>query len=186
MLLLRRNKAVAGLSAYEAAVQLKYAIESGLIESRTLAREAARLRLKAELNSLGISVPVVVAPLAKRLFDVARGRLYASRFAQHWLTVAQASSVKAANAATQARLKALATTEASGAFNEQRREYARLIPHLMRMWDARNDNRTCGVCRAAHGTVVGANESFPQGEPGVVHPNCMCTWHLLTVEEIRR
>jgi len=151
-----------------------------------LARKAATERLRAEVDSAGLILPELLPAAARMFYDAARARLFATRFAQSWLTVARASSVAEATRATSGRLEVTGKTEAAGAFNEWRQDNVRLIPHAMRMWDARNDKRTCGVCRDADGTIVGANESFPLGEPGLVHPNCLCTWHLLTVDEVLR
>ena len=129
-------------------------------------------------------MPELLPAVAKLFYDAARAKFYATRYARSWLTVAQRTSPAEANNATAERIRVIGTSEAAGAFNEWRQENVVLIPHAMRMWDARNDKRTCGVCRDADGTTVGANESFPLGEPGAVHPNCLCTWHLLTVEEV--
>ncbi len=166
---------------------LEREIRAGLAEVRADAQNAATERIRDELASLGIVLSGVLASNISRVGrNEGRALLYSRRYATDWLAIARASdSIEAANAAMNARLATLGLTEGASAFNERRRELAERYPHLMRMWDAVNDRRTCGRCRAADGTIVGVNERFPLGEPGSVHPRCLCTWHLLTVDEIR-
>lgn len=191
LLLLRRNEAIAaasGLSLGAVATRIDVAVRDGLADGRDLAQEAATARLEAEAATLGITITGVTATILSRLGrNALRARLYASRYATSWIAAAQGPTpIATANRLTAPRLETLGLTEGSLAFNERRRELVRHIPHLMRMWDSVNDKRTCKRCAAAHGTIVGANEPFPLGEPGAVHPRCLCTWHLLTVNEISR
>ncbi len=190
LILLRRDQILAaatGLTLVAVANRLEVAIEQAIREGRSRGRQAGAERINAEAVSAGIVLAAILSPTARMVRDATRARLYAARFARAWLTAAQGDDpVSAANRATFGRLETIGLTEGAAAFNEARRDYIRLHPHLMRMWDAVNDKRTCSVCRDADGTVVGASEPFPLGEPGSVHPRCQCTWHLLTVEEARR
>lgn len=187
LLFLRRSDALATAarsSLVAQAAEIRSRVDFGIREARMLARKSATDALRVEVEAAGLALPELLPATARLFYDAARARLYASRYARSWLTVAQASSAATASAATAERLRTTGKTEAASAFNEWRHDNVRLIPHVMRMWDARNDSRTCRACAAEDGTMVGANESFPLGEPGSVHPNCLCTWHLLTVEEV--
>lgn len=145
-------------------------------------------RLEAEAASLRVSLAnanrAIVARMAQ---DAARARHYASKYTRLWLGQAEAKGASVAATATDARLSMIGVSEASGAFNEGRRRVLETITatHLMKIWDSVLEKRTCARCRAADGTMVGYREPFPLGEPGSVHPRCLCTWHLLTVDEIR-
>jgi len=171
--------------------RVESAVQSGIAEARAAARMAGVVRLEAEAASLGVSLltatPAIVARMAQ---DAARARFYAARYARAWLGMASgettAKAVSAANAATAGRLGTIATSEAAGAFNEGRRRLLETVTakHLMRMWDSAMEKRSCARCIDADGTLVGYREPFPLGEPGAVHPRCLCTWHLVTVEEI--
>lgn len=103
-----------------------------------------------------------------------------------WLRNATVGGVDAATAATQGSLRRIAVTESAEAYGSGRAKVLRAQPRiirLLRVWDATLDKRTCPICRGADGTIVGARESFPDGEPGAVHPWCRCTYTLLTETE---
>jgi hypothetical protein len=190
LLLLRRNEAIAmaaGLSLGAIATRISIAVRDAVAEGRDLAQQAATERLNAELATLGLPGFLFTRSILARVGrNALRARIFSARYAQSWLTAAQGDTpIQTANRLTAGRLETLGLTEGAIAFNETRSDLARHIPHLMRMWDSVNDIRTCRICAAAHGTVVGVNEPFPAGEPGAVHPRCLCTWHLLTVNEIR-
>lgn len=195
LLLRRRNLAVAsglaaGLMPSGIAHRIDSAVQSGIVEARGLARKAGTHRIEAEASTLGVSVDSADRPVVAQMAqDAARARHFASRFAVAWLGRAVGSNTteaaRAANAATAARLETIAVSESAAAFNAGRlRLLERSQHHLMRMWDSAMEARSCSRCVDADGTVVGAQESFPLGEPGDVHPRCLCTWHLLTVEEL--
>lgn len=190
LLFLRRNKvlaAAAGLSLIATASLLEKDLREGLAIARAQSQQSATERIRDELYSMGIVLTGVLTSNISRVGrNAARAQFYSRRFATDWLSAARGDDpIATANAATNARLATLGLTEGAAAFNERRHELARRFPHLMRMWDAVNDKRTCERCRSADGTIVGVNERFPLGEPGSVHPRCLCTWHLLTVDEIR-
>lgn len=112
------------------------------------------------------------------------------RYAKRWLANAAGETTRAAataaNAATQGSLRRIAVTESAEAFNTGRAKLIRVVRRreLWRVWDATLDRRTCSICEGADGTIVGADENFPDGEPGAVHPWCRCSWTLVTAEEI--
>lgn len=76
----------------------------------------------------------------------------------------------------------IATTEVAAAFNQGQlavfRDVARLDSYLateMRpamIWNAYLDS--CPTCWDADGDTVFADESFPEGIPGLVHVSCRC------------
>lgn len=174
------------------APHIESAVRSGILEARGAARTAGLLRLEAEARSLGVSLQNANRAIVSRVAqDTARARYYASRYIKAWIGAANGDSVAEAAATaslkTGARLEMLGLTEGSEAFNDGRRRYVETVlsTHLMRMWDSAHDVNTCHRCAGADGTVVGYRESFPLGEPGTVHPRCLCTWHLITVDELR-
>lgn len=103
----------------------------------------------------------------------------------------EAAAADAARWAT-TRAELTAATEASEAWNAAReqaiRDAIRREPALrlefFKVWDSELDKRTCDICAHAHGTIVLADEDFPDGTPGHVHPRCRCTEHLLRRDEI--
>jgi hypothetical protein len=44
----------------------------------------------------------------------------------------------------------------------------------MRVWCSAREKLTCDRCYGAHGEMVRMGESFSLGEPGDVHPRCLC------------
>lgn len=90
------------------------------------------------------------------------------------------------------RIELAAITEAAEAYSAEREliladtldTYPHLRAQLFKTWDATLDHRTCPVCSAAHGTVVGIDEAFPDGLPGGVHPRCRCIEQILLRDEI--
>ena len=85
--------------------------------------------------------------------------------------------------------KAAARTAATAvAESEAARDLAQVVARtqktpdrlvLFKIWDAELDGTTCDDCADAHGTMVPADEDFPQGTPGSVHPNCRCCIELV-------
>jgi hypothetical protein len=79
-------------------------------------------------------------------------------------------------------VKVAARTEASQSFTYTRNTVLSSIQTdlLFKVWDSILDaKRTCRICANAHGTVVRLEEDFPQGIPGGVHPNCLCSEQIL-------
>lgn len=141
-----------------------------------------------------------VAPM--RSGESIRARTLVGAFIARWLVDAgkraspdgsiTKSAMRAALEVRRPQLKTLAISEASHAFNESRlhamvsaQERASLLGknlEVLRRWDATLDEHTCPACAAMDGTVVGLDESFAEGEPGDVHPNCRCVVHYFTRE----
>lgn len=122
--------------------------------------------------------------------DIQRAAVYAKGYAARWVGKAEGETVaKAAAAASSSTIgsaKRIGITESSEAFNSGRAKALQspaLRSSLLRVWDAALDKRTCPLCSAADGTIVGIKESFPLGEPGGVHAHCRCTSQILTFEE---
>jgi hypothetical protein len=125
--------------------------------------------------------------------EVARASQIATRYARDWLKVAAeaptvSEATAAANAAMRARTVTIAATETAEAYNAGRAKYLQRLPRqrveLFKVWDATLDKRTCPICERADGTIVGIRESFPQGRPGGVHPNCACSETILRGDEV--
>jgi hypothetical protein len=106
-------------------------------------------------------------------------------YSERWYRNVVNATPAEAKAATQGSLARIATTETSESFNTGRAKYLDKQPALglLRVWDATLDKRGCPICAGADGTIVGANEPFPWGEPGAVHPMCRCCWTLLRSTE---
>lgn len=167
-------------------------MRSAIVDGRFLARGAGVARLKAELRSLGIEASETTNLVVEELVrDVRRAQVAAKSYADRWFKKAEGATVReaadVANAATRGSLKRTAVTESSEAFNSGRGRAVRLVSQrvLYRVWDATLDRRTCSTCEGADGSVVGARESFPYGEPGGVHPFCRCSSTILVSTETR-
>jgi hypothetical protein len=197
LLLQRRDAAVqaglkAGGSLDSIAGRIATSTKQGINEVRALSRASGVARLRSEASSLGRSILADASWLPTEVVrDINRSSLYSDSYAKQWLKKANeaaekvdsaAKVAKAANADTIGSLKRTAVTESSEAFSSGRAKYLRASSSLglLRVWDARLDKRTCPICGAADGTIVGAREPFPQGEPGSVHPGCLCSWSLLS------
>ncbi len=167
------------------------AVRDGITDSRALSRSAGLSRLRAEAASIGYGFRGSAAMLSEHARDVARAGLYARNYAGLWLAKANGASgkpvaaVQVANVATKARLDTIGISESSEAFNTGRAKYLRenADVRLLKVWDAQLDKRTCPRCSQADGTIVFANERFPLGEPGSVHPRDRCVWSLIGSSE---
>jgi hypothetical protein len=106
-------------------------------------------------------------------------------YSERWYRNVVNATPTEAKAATQGSLDRIVATETSESFNTGRAKYldARPALGLLRVWDATLDKRGCPICAGADGTIVGANEPFPWGEPGSVHIQCRCVWTLLRSTE---
>lgn len=158
-------------------------MQGAIATSRYDARNAGLLRLNAEARGIGVELagPRQLAEELAR--DTARARLFGTNFGKHWLEKATGSglgkttkAIDVANKATMPRITTIGVTESSDAFNTGRAKYLRVASdtRLLKVWDATLDKRTCPVCAGADGTIVFANEQFPQGTPGSVHARCRC------------
>lgn len=144
-----------------------------------------------ELESLGISSDLDESELANfSLLDWVNARPVASRFSTEWLAYANKfGSIQAANALSLSKLQTIAATQSSKSFNEGKNAAADQIDPdfdktLIKIWDSTLDSNTCPVCAGADGDMVYIHERFTNGEPGAVHPNCRCTYHIQTEAEV--
>ena len=160
---------------------------SPLVFAVIAVRGSARLAgVQTAASSVGLPLPLVGA---KAEADAAR----AARVASGWRKAAQVAldktnDVAQAVIAGDSKLRVASASEVSQVFNEERARSAeedqrRTGETLYKAWDAVNDKRTCPVCERNHGTIVRVDESFPEGEPGGVHPNCRCNTAILTAAE---
>lgn len=170
-------------------------MRDAIVLARAGARERGVTRLSAEAESIGIELGV-----SRLESEFARDWLRAVRvsrsYTNRWLDKAvELENPRAASATTQGSLERIGVTESSEAFTTGRRatlEVADLRAYggtdrvvsemsLMRAWDSALEKNTCATCASADGTIVGINESFPAGEPGSVHPRCLCGFSLVRV-----
>lgn len=198
LLLRRRNQAVSwGIDGKRPLSTIADRIESSqraaIAEARQLSRAAGFARLRSEAAAVGavLGSPNEAA-VGEVPRDLARARAFSRSYAARWFGAAAmsdgsiAESARRANKTTLGSLRRIAVTESSEAFSSGRARYIRLAPpSLLRVWDAQLDRRVCPICSQADGTIVGAREPFPLGEPGGVHPWCRCSWTLITATEAR-
>lgn len=201
LLLLRRKRnaivesgLAAGLPVPLIGQKLSRGLAVSIAEARTIARTAGRKRLIAEAKSADLPVTEASHAVGRARMaeaeDLYRGRVAADNIAKRWMRKASGGTAKeaaaAANEATAGTLRRAAVTESSTAFNEYRLYEGRSLFHdldvdLYRRWDALAD--ACPACALLDGKIVKLGEPFPGGEPGSVHPNCLCSWELLTAKE---
>lgn len=115
---------------------------------------------------------------AKRI-GISFAALYAAK-------LGDSDSVRTANKESLYRLETIAATESSSSYNEGRDIAAELYngdKTLLKVWDSSMDRGTCGVCADADGETVAITDSFANGNPGDVHPNCRCTYSIITEAE---
>lgn len=168
-------------------------MRAGVVDTRLSAVRFATNRVRNELLTLGVRSEVAPGLILNAPAELARATRIASNYARDWLTsatrgAATKEAAAVANAAMRTRTVTIAATESSSAYNEGRASYLRRLPQqrveLFKAWDATLDKRTCPVCRAADGTIIGLRESFPLGNPGGVHPRCRCTETVLRGDEV--
>lgn len=195
--MVRRNNAVRqGVAAKESILRIsdrvESAVRSGIRDLRRLSGLKGLERLRVELDSLGIDISkgrLTQAQADMLIQDTVRARQYAKSYAKAWRTGAKGETIgeatRAANQSTQGSLTRTAVTESSNAYSETKRAGAKSIgANLYRVWDAVLDRRVCPICERADGNIVGLRERFPAGEPGATHPNCRCTWSVLSESEV--
>ena len=178
-----------------AATGIGAAFAATILAGRRVARKAGRDRI---LDELGLSASAI--ELAdQQAADKRRAKDTAAAFAGYWLASARKAladdatarqAIHAANTAQQFRVGMVATTEASTAFTAERSAVARAVVPLtrslavvpMKVWCSAREKNTCDRCYGEHGAIVRLDESFSLGEPGDVHPRCLCwfdvTWEL--------
>ena len=153
---------------------------------RRLSSVAGAIALQRELDVLGFGITLPQGA-SQSTAEYWRAQRAADGYVRHWLQSAAANTnagpnpLRSASRVQSWRLDLGAATENSEAWVAGQRaslEWAAEYD-LWRQWDATLDRRTCPVCVNAHGTVVRANEAFPAGEPGAVHPRCRCDFVVL-------
>lgn len=186
LLLTRRaREAVSFGSPAFRAQRLRFALVGGIALVRSNSIEASVDRIREELDLLDVDPPINRIE-RNTLTELARARRVAEKMGQRFEEKATADGVEAAVEIVDKQVPRIAVTDSSQAFNEARLDYLRDLPEadlLFRRWDAEID--ACPVCREADGEIVGVNDSFLLGEPGSVHPNCQCTFEILTEAEAR-
>lgn len=141
------------------------------IDARREAQEFSRLVHGGGLQKSGIG---------ELLDDAKRAKRYAANASG--LIVETTEHGKPLIKTIDNRLKTIAISESSGAYNEEHRlavaERAEQLG-LVEVWDASLDMRVCDVCADMDGTEAIDGE-FPQGlVPGNVHAKCRCTSHFI-------
>jgi len=170
-----------------AARGLATVVGATVLAGRIMGRRAGRERI---LDELQLS-PRDVAATELQEQDRKRADKTAAAFAAYWLLKAKTFATdndnvrQAANQATAAskwRLDMVATTEASTAYSGERAAISRMVVPLFsgmmlapfRVWCSAREKTTCDPCWGAHGEIVAMGEPFSLGEPGDVHPRCLC------------
>lgn len=180
-----------------AAAMLGAGAEVAIRRARQQARRQSMATLAANLRRHGYRVlaadaMAMATTAATRAADAARARKIGQTMASHWRSAASKVAeettdarrvAKATATAERFRVRMVATTEASRAFNEARDEAYTAIADSVdpraaeqpwREWDATLDKDTCKVCDRADGSMVPLDEDFNAGTPGKVHPHCRC------------
>jgi len=161
------------------------------IDSRGTAAELAFARTRGELQ---IYLPQGYTRVTREIpigLDVFRARRAANGAVGRWRSDVndiiatgrnRGDAYRAASKQSEPMIKVAARTEASHAFTYTRDTVLSSIQTdlLFKVWDSVLDaDRTCRICANAHGTTVRLEEDFPQGIPGGVHPNCLCSEQIL-------
>lgn len=167
-------------------------IADTLTLGRRIARQAASLRLSAEVDVIrrlqgqrGVtpmpSLRGIVQPTdADRALAAQASQSYADALAKHL-----EDDVPAPTALRKANylLETIAASQVSEAFNDERSRVendnrATYAGVLVKLWDAKDDRRTCPVCDKLDGKMRPWGLAFPDGNvPGKVHPKCRCRWN---------
>lgn len=154
---------------------------------RRLARQSAAARLGAEIDAAGLRGPMVpglpVPTDADRLAAAQASQAYADVVAKHLETVPTATAIRKADYL----LSTIAASQVSEAFNDERERLeqangAQYAGVLVKLWDAKDDRRTCPVCDKLDGKLRPWGLAFPDGNvPGKVHKKCRCRWNPVPV-----
>jgi hypothetical protein len=152
----------------------------------TTTREARAIAAESFRGQTGLAYSLEPPPAESRSHPYA-----ADAVASRWEERVRADSLvfgeddprrfDAANAALAADAERAALTEDATAYSD---ETARMVIaageddySLVRIWNARLDGRTCPDCASYDGLEVGADESFPAGDPPL-HARCRCVVEL--------
>lgn len=168
-----------------------------MIAGRASTRIVASRSAIAQIQAAGVQVPPIVAEGTTA--EIARATAAARGAAETWAGHAadaaaegatQAETIAAARDRSLWKVRQISITETAETYSAEVNRIAgevnRTHPVIWKVWDSVLDRRTCPVCGSAHGTSVPADQRFPQGEPGAVHPFCRCQTVLLTREQVDR
>jgi hypothetical protein len=204
LFLLRGSAVTSAAQLADAAAELERRLALVYVAGRERTRQVMAVETAAELDTLlpaadpGSGVYRTAARPPDD-YEAWRGRRAARGYSRHWLDDAERAAAlglddaaEAARLAQEWRLEMGAATESAEAASLERerilREWAEQRPfaasEVWKVWDATLDKRTCRTCASAHGVVVRLHEPFPAGRPGGVHPNCRCTFQILTTDEV--
>lgn len=200
-MLLREAALAAALLAVWGRARNPREIESGVLRAVIAGRASTRIIASqsaiAQIRAAGVPVPTIVAPGAAE--EIARASAAARGAAETWAghaadAAAEGATASEATAAARERslwkVRQISVTETAESYSLEvdriAGEVNRVHRVLWKIWDAVLDRRTCPVCGGAHGTAVPADQRFPQGEPGAVHPFCRCQTVLVTREQVDR
>lgn len=200
-MLLREAALAAALLAVWGRARNPREIESGVLRAVIAGRASTRIIASqsaiAQIRAAGVPVPTIVAPGAAE--EIARASAAARGAAETWAghaadAAAEGATASEATAAARERslwkVRQISVTETAESYSLEvdriAGEVNRVHRVLWKIWDAVLDRRTCPVCGSAHGAAVPADQRFPQGEPGAVHPFCRCQTVLVTREQVDR
>lgn len=191
MLLMKARQPLVG-NPDEAQRTLYRRLVNAFIDSRWTAAELAFARTSGELQ---LYLPQGYTRIVREVpaeLDAWRARRAARGYVERWrqsvddaIRVERGSRggiYRTAAKQSEPMLRVAARTEASQSFTYARNTVLSGIQTdaLFKVWDSILDaKRTCRICANAHGTVVRLHEDFPQGLPGGVHPNCLCSEQIL-------
>lgn len=191
-LLRQRNQAVSkARSLQEAAFLLETSIRDAVYQFKQISRAAGSNVALREILQLDPDFEVNASRLSDySVFDWTYARRYARNFAAIWLSKAlekrdsYLQAVRRANSGSLHRIELIAATESSKAFNEGRTLVSEQVEfEAYKRWDSTMDTRTCPTCADTDGEIVSIVEQFSIGEPGSVHPNCRCTYSIISDSE---
>lgn len=180
----------------DAGAALLLLLTNAILDGRTKARRKSRWAIGEELRRLGLNVRSTVPPLAP--IDEASAHASAASYSAAWSQRAIVESeridhgpyrtiaprIADAEDATLFRARRIATTETASAWNDEREIIYRQLSldpppiHLVVMWSAELDRKTCARCAGLDGTIIELGASWPDGTPPL-HPNCRCTTDIV-------
>jgi hypothetical protein len=200
---LRRARALGAIR--RTSTQIASAVEGHVLQARHLARDASADRLKPQLDALkkallsaGVSphrlpkIPLRAQATEDAAFAHMVGQSYGAAWSQAAISktfewqkrpeLSLSAAIERTAAATDPRLRRIATSEVRSAFNSEHRAEAESLlepgaewrRYAFRRWDATLE-RTCQDCQKHHGEIVPLGQPFFGGdEPSLMHPNCRC------------